>query len=661
MNDDDSQMDAGNRSEAAEPGNDGELPDDLVSFLRSLAQDKADDEVVSRKVVETDATEPGMTPMQPRDRQSIGKAVHLRVEQTTPFLSPSERRLLSTLRGLAAWGLRFRNAKYLQDLLVLTPNVSGSPKNLAEQWLACGDLLLSDLADSELLSVTLDDLADTLLAVLDGQRRVVFMRRIVEGCTLDEVGQELGVTRERVRQVQQDVERRLAVRLHSRPFLLLQWCASDLRRLLGVAAPVDHENTITAFSEVFQGASSKTETLLRPLVLQLAGPYRERDGWLLVESAAPRNAEPLHEQCDEFGLMPISRAYDWLTDSEISADFQDEWLERFGRLRRFEDTLVAWPRNVVDKCVALLALRNEPADAATLVELVGEGHNVRGVQSRFSDDERLIRVNKTDWALRAWGMEEYTGITDEIAQRIEEAGGLIDLEEVIRVIAKQFNLSEGSVGTFSNAPMFVIEESKIRLRRDDEPFDVGKGLSDARGAYRVAADQISLLLTVDKEVVRGSGRPLNPAVALELGVKPGGRRLFQYENGELTISWPLTSAFGPSLGSIRVLVERAGALKGERVRLDFNLEDEQVDAERVPIDLSDVDTTEALRLLTGIQADAAGGALAVARAVDSPPANVRGVLKERGDTEALELLPSVDIDPLLESTLSDLATAILGE
>ncbi len=659
MRDDDSQINSVGQGDADEPGIVGGLAEDLVSLLRSLAQDKAEDEMVSGRVVEIDSPETDTALMPRPERQPTGKAVHLRVEQTTPFLSPSERRLLIALRGIAAWGLRFRDVEYLQDLLVLAPGIGKSPGHLSEQWSACGHLRLRDLADSEILSVTLDDLAENLLAGLDEQRHLVFMRRIVEGRKLAEVGQELGVTRERVRQVQQDVEKRIAVTLSNRAFLLLHWCAAELRHLLGVAAPLNHEKTIQAFRDVFEGASRDSVSVLRPLVLQLAGPYRERDGWLIDESAVQQNVEVLREQCDEFGLMEVSGAYGWLNESGIRADFHDAWLEKFGGFHRIDDTLVAWPRNVVDKCVALLALRKEPADAKTLVELVGEGHNVRGVNARFFEDHRLMRVNRTHWALRVWGMEEYTGLTDEIAQRIREAGGQIELQLVIRAVAQQFDVKESSVVAYSAAPVFVVEDGAIRLRRDDEPFQVVEELRDAKGAYRTAEDRVSLLVAVDREVLRGSGRPLSPAVAMALGVKPDDKRKFRYQSGELTISWPLTSAFGPSLGSIRVLVERAGALKGERVRLDFDLEDEQVAAERVPIDLSDVDTTEALRLLTGIQADAADGVLAVGRAVDSPPANVRGVLKERGDTEALELLPSVDFDPLLESTLSDLATAIL--
>jgi len=570
-------------------------------------------------------------------------------------------RLLSALRTLSTWGLRIQKLEYLEDLFDLAPGIGPIPRLLSEQLAACSDLRLRDLADQELLAVTMDDLAEEIVVGLDDQRREVFWQRIVEGRTLKEVGREIDVTRERVRQVQQKVEKQIAARLRGRAFLLLHWRAAKLRQVLGNAAPLDHEATLHAISDSLEGASSGSATLLRPLILRLAGPYKEQDGWLVVVSEAPKSAAPLREQCDEFGLLPLSVAQEWLVEHGVRADFHNLWLDEFSGYRRIEDTLVAWPRNIVDKCVALLALRNEPADAKTLVELVGEGHNVRGANARFFEDQRLMRVNRTDWALRAWGMEEYTGITDEIAQRIAEAGGRTSLQLVIREVARQFNVKEGSVEAYSAAPMFVVEDEFIRLRREDESHEVEDGLKGVKGAYRIAEDRISLLVGVDKEVLRGSGRPLAPAVAGSLGVEPGGRRKFQYEAGELTISWPLTSAFGPSLGSVRVMIDRAGADEGERGRLEFDLEEEQVIAERVPRDLSGLDTAEALRLLTGIRADDDDLTLTVARAIDVPAANVRSVLQERGDSEVLALLPSADIDPQLEATLSDLATAILTE
>ena len=159
-------------------------------------------------------------------------------------------------------------------------------------------------------------------------------------------------------------------------------------------------------------------------------------------------------------------------------EFHDVWLEHSGRFRRAGEHLMVWSRNVVDKSVALLAVRREPADADTLVDLVGEGHNVSGVRARFFEDERLMRVNRTDWALRAWELEEYTGITDEIAQRIEEADGQANLDAVVNEVVRQFNVKEFSVLAYTTAPMFLVENGLIRLRGDDEPFEVNGSLEE---------------------------------------------------------------------------------------------------------------------------------------------------------------------------------------
>ena len=122
----------------------------------------------------------------------------------------------------------------------------------------------------------------------------------------------------------------------------------------------------------------------------------------------------------------------------------------------------------------------------------------------------------------------------------------------------------------------------------------------------------------------------------------------------------MTSAMGPSLGSARVMATNAGATAGERVRLEFDLEQGRVSSERVPQDLDAYEDAEAIRLLTGISTDLGGVLVALAHAIGVPPANVRRALVERGDTDVVSLLPVPDVDPQLASTLSDLARMISG-
>ena len=366
----------------------------------------------------------------------------------------------------------------------------------------------------------------------------------------------------------------------------------------------------------------------------------------------------IKDLADEFGVLPLVDAYDWLADHGVRPEFHDVWLEHSGRFRRAGEQLMVWSGNVVDKSVALLAVRCKPADAGTLVDLVGEGHNVRGVRARFFEDKRLMRVNRVDWALRVWELEEYTGITDEIAQRINEAGGKADLNDMVNEVVRQFGVKENSVRLYTMAPMFVVEHSHIRLRRDDEPFEVSGSLESCPGVFRSSERTVSLLIPADAELLRGSGRALRGPVAAVLGVVPGQPRLFSHADGGLNVTWPMTSAMGPSLGSARALAENVGVLEGDRVRLDFDIEQGRVTVERVPRELDDYENIEAIHLLTGISTDLKGTLDAVAEAIGTSPANVRYALQKRGDNDLVRLLPLPEIDPQLEATLSDLARMI---
>ena len=269
-----------------------------------------------------------------------------------------------------------------------------------------------------------------------------------------------------------------------------------------------------------------------------------------------------------------------------------------------------------------------------------------------------MRVNRTDWALREWGMEEYTGITDEIAQRIDEAGGSIEVGAVVHEIVKQFGVRESSVLAYTAAPMFVVESDRIRLRRDDELFAAQGTLTDCTGAFRSSEGTISLLLPVDTESLRGSGRPIDGPIAAAIGVTPGHRSAFSHEHGVLNISWPMSAAFGPSLGSVRVLAANGGVIEGDRVRLDFDLRPRRVSAEMVPQDLSVFENVETIRLLTGISVEMDQALVVIADAIDASPANVRHALVGRGDAELADLLSVPKADPQLQATLSDLARMI---
>src|SRR5262249_31259354 len=133
-----------------------------------------------------------------------------------------------------------------------------------------------------------------------------------------------------------------------------------------------------------------------------------------------------------------------------------------------------------------------------------------------------------------------------------------------------------------------------------EPYVVTGDLASCRGVYVTGPDHISVVLDVDKETLRGSGRRCPPPVAAAVGVAPGITRTWTWSEGFLSITWPRTAAFGPSFGSTRALVQSVGAIDGDRVRLDFNLANEKVTCELIPGLLNDLTSAEAIGFLCGL-------------------------------------------------------------
>jgi len=567
------------------------------------------------------------------------------------------RQVTDLLQLLAAWAVRERDFTRIGELLDLTPEAMKAKGQVQQTWKTLVDEPIFTVADSELVQANLDNLAATLLGELSLTELAIYQARLMSNPkpTLEQVGQSLGITRERVRQIQAKLEEKIDSSSKDRRFLPLLWRASDLGSTLSLAAPADSEVTSSAFRLALRGCKNEDERLAS-LLLRFAGPYRLQNGWYLKVGKPLPNWAELKELADENGIIHQEQAYEWFHQHRINLAFFDDWLDAFTEIRHIGESLAIWSGSVVDKCAALLATRGAPADAETLVAAIGEGHSVRGTRQRLFEDARFMRVSKSEWALRSWPLEEYSGIADEIAQRVKEQGGRARLSELMEEIPKLFKVSKVSVRAYAEAPMFVLEAGWVRLRQNGEPYSqFGDELSQARGVFRCPDGRLNMLIPVDREVLRGSGRQCPPALAIALGAEPGASRTFAFARSHhLAVTWPVTG-LGPALGSTRPLAEAVHCIDGELLRLTFNHADSTVDASRIPRSEDRGTSLERLSLLTGLNDLEGDPAAALADAIGVPTSSLRATLRERGDTEIASLLPGPPENAALDAALSDLA------
>ncbi len=492
-----------------------------------------------------------------------------------------------------------------------------------------------------------------LLAALSDRERHVLRQRTLnpDGPTLDVLGAKFGITRERVRQIQGKTERKIRSRLGSAlqedQRRVVRWLLADLRATLGTTFPTSSLPDLPTFALIGEEAaySADDRDFIWRVVLWFEGfrLTKKGGGWCVRGGATPeRLLTHLREQVEEAGELSYAHALATLSGMGVVRHAAEKLLSGdMPGLKRFGDVFLPWTPSLTDKAESLLRWLDRPATDKELFTLIAEDRSARGFRNRLTDDERFVRTGRSTFALRDWGVEAYRGISDEIAARVERAGGRARMEAIVTELTERFGVAASSVQAYANAPRFVVEGGWVRLRTN-EPIEVS--LPDplsCRGAYCPAAGRLRYVIDVTRDTLRGSGRIMPGAVADRLGVLPGGERAFASETGDsVRIVWRVESPSGPNMGSVMALAEEVRAAVGDSLALDFDLVHESVSPARIP---AEARGAERIALTTGIvEAPGALDALRSALGVDRD--HVLAVLQRRGDTRVLNALDEADAE-----------------
>ncbi len=566
----------------------------------------------------------------------------------------------SQFRRLVDWAVNEAHAMTVSDLLAAC-----SQPHLPEDIVLLCDALrtarLSDVFPGISRGEWLESQVDDLCGVLDKRSQTIFLGRISLNHlrTLDDLGTEIGVTRERVRQLWVLAEERIREALATPRFTPIGWRAHTLRTMLGTAVPGNTHHLNQATQHVARGVSEEGQERVLDFLLWLAGPYslNSATGWL--QAGEVPSPEIIDTFSDERGRMDMERLQQHLSGSGLLPGVQAVWLDQIGRIRKVEGNWLLWAGTVSDKAARLLEIWGQPATPEEIVNAIGEGHDVRGTRSRLFEDERFMRVDMTRVGLRSWGLEEYSSIAEEIDQELDRRGGTAAIGDLIATLVTRFNLREASIRFYINAPMFVLEGDTIRRRTSADAHDPVPPVTDTAGCYLLGADALSWRVEVTTDMLRGSGRQMPAPIAAWLGVMPGCRRSLTADGGAVGVTWPETSANGPALGSIRFLVERVEGRAGDQVLLAFRRDEGTVGVTRIdPTAANAAQGLQRLSLLTGIpQSDGEGvflHALGQALGTRGTLAAISAALRGRGESALAALVPAESESPELDAAIDAL-------
>ncbi|WP_234904119.1 hypothetical protein [Mycolicibacterium frederiksbergense] len=409
--------------------------------------------------------------------------------------------------------------------------------------------------------------------------------------------------------------------------------AAELRYRLGPLTQMSSAEA--ALADLDLALSDDTATML----LHLAGPYTPADHTWLEDASAGglQSAETALETAfTQWGAPTTAVLAEALAELGIPYPTAVEFVASRPGLRRFDQKWVRWGTTMLDKVEAALHLSGAPATGSLIAALIGEDCSESAVRHALSYDSRFVRTTRQTWALKQWGLSEYTGLFGEIATRIDAAGGIVGTGAVIADICKMFpDVSETSVRSYLGAPAFVVDKQKVRRRTDADGWPPVGPAASVRGVFHKGRHEIRVALPVTVDHVRGSGQPLHPAVATALGLTPGSERLF-IGAASINAYWRTSSITGGNVGSLRAVAAGVGAELGDTLVLSFNVSDSTVAAVRVP---SDAGPRQRMKGLVGRLG--AVPRLDVARALRCHPNEVDALLRKRGDEAVLVLLDDI--------------------
>ncbi len=552
------------------------------------------------------------------------------------------RELYGPLGSLLAWGRRERGIGNVGDLLTINPSQDPMPSRVRQEWQR---LASQPIAGGTELDVC--DLVEGLLSTFDERELQILRLRVWGrggGPTLEAIGEDAGLTRERVRQLQVRCSRELRDRLNGPRLAPIVDRAEELQLRLGMYVRLDSERYAAALSWALRDISPDLLSDAELLFSWLAGPYTEHGGWAVSGGGTPikQIRAQLEEVAGDDGFLSEADLRTELGRFSIHDDQHSAWMESFGRFQRLDDGWFCGGQNVIDAAVRLLRLRGRPMSAEEILEDLDRDASLRSVRQRLFEDDRVHRVTKSRFALREWAMDEYTSVAQEMVEEIERSGGSVPIDELVQRLAVRHDISPASVRMYAGRPMFRVDAAGVISVRDEGSYEVGSDLAATPGCYEIAPGVASWRVRVDGEILRGSGRRVPEPLAGWLGLRPGSQREWNHSGGTMLLSW---TAWGqPTIGSLRSFVDQTHGQVGDWLVLVFRPGDAlevQWMSDDVEVDFGRVADLVGVEWRPGDPLQALARLLAIEEGADNLAFRVRGSLARRGDEDLVALVDRI--------------------
>lgn len=413
-----------------------------------------------------------------------------------------------------------------------------------------------------------------LVATFDSRDRTILFTRILADpkITLESVGVQLNLTRERVRQLEKIVKERVASFLNSND-LVGSYCDSVVDAT-GMLAPFSRvaEQVPEILEDIFiQIDPEHLVTIPTWRAVQALESCFECDGdWFYVgsrEQVVSLFAARFVEVSGEKKFIEVSEVFsafdDWGTASPEELIL---WAQSLGYKVVLGALVSSSVRSMNDLAVIALAIKGTPLTTAAIHQTVASSKSVKSLANQMSVDSRLQRVGADVWGLVKWGDEEFLSIREAILTRVDKSGS-VALGDLIEELTTKFGVAESSVRAYS-AAWPLKSEGGLVSRQEGQVTPKGRPFSRSRGSY-VSEAGYAFRTTVTLDHLRGSGSQFPTALALALGGSIGASLVFTTpsKSGQIRLNWNGNQA---TISTMKSELELIGAVESDEICISFN-------------------------------------------------------------------------------------------
>ncbi len=338
----------------------------------------------------------------------------------------------------------------------------------------------------------LKNILDELIKVLNPRVREVIEKRFglrsVSCQTLEAIGQNLGVTRERVRQIEALGLRQLANKNVLEP--LKPAFETIEKHLMDYGGVRREDYFLRELSQLFSLKEKNNENLIDFILALKQGRFifihfketpKWRAAWALnngVYNNAVSLGEALRKKLAEQNL-PIPREAVLKTAASLGGEMNDKALFSCVELCReiAQNPFGEWgfigspevsPKGVKDKAYLIFKKEKKPRHFAQVAELInqvdfkGRKAHPQTVHNELIKDPRFVLVGRGTYALADWGYEPGT-VRDVLVSALKNIEGGLAKEEIIKIVQAKRLVKENTI-------LLNLQNKKVFKKIDNERF-----------------------------------------------------------------------------------------------------------------------------------------------------------------------------------------------